>query len=121
MSTPATTSTEATKAVVRQPDFTTREDESGAHLLVALPGVRKEELKITLNQSILHIEANRATNVADGWKTHSGQTDNLIYKLGVRLTANLDGANVKASLENGILALDIPIREEARPREIYVN
>ncbi len=38
-----------------------------------------------------------------------------------RTAEKLDGGNVKASLENGILSLDIPIREEAKAREIFVN
>lgn len=121
MSTPATTSTEPTKVVVRQPEFTTREDETGAHLLVALPGVGKGDLKLTLNQSVLQLEATRQHAVADGWKTHSGSAEDVTYRLGVRLTPKLDGANVKASLEHGVLTLDIPIREDAKPREIYVN
>lgn len=121
MSTPATPTPEATDRVVRQPEFTIREDETGAHLLVALPGVRKEDLKLTVNQSVLGIEATRSSNIADGWKTHSGPTKDVTYTLNVRLTTKLDGANAKASLADGVLTLDIPIREDARPREIYVN
>jgi len=122
MSTPSTTtSTTGPKAVVQQPVFTIREDETGAHLQVALPGVRKEDIKLTLKQSVLQLEAARANAVADDWKTHSGPAANVSYALNVRLTPKLDGANVKASLESGVLALDIPIREEAKPRQIFVN
>lgn len=123
MSTPSTTTPDATQAkvVVQQPVFTIREDETGAHLQVALPGVRKEDLKLTLKQTILQLEAARTNAVADDWKTHSGPAANVTYTLNIRLTPKLDGTNVKASLENGILALDIPIREEAKPREIFVN
>ena len=122
MSTPSTnTPTTETKAVVQQPVFTIREDETGAHLQIALPGVRKEDLKLTLKQSILQLEAARTNAVADDWETHSGAAANVTYGLNVRLTPKLDGANVKASLENGVLALDIPLREEAKPREIFVN
>lgn len=121
MSTPSTTPATEAKAAVQQPTFTTREDETGAHLLVALPGVRKEDLKLTLKQSILQLEATRSNAVAGDWKTHSGPAKDVVYALNVRLTPKLDGGNVKASLENGVLTLDIPIREEAKPREIFVN
>ncbi len=106
---------------IQQPAYTTREDETGAHLQVALPGVRKEDVKLTLKQGVLQIEAFRANNVPEDWKSHSSSPETISYQLNVRLTNRLDGANVKASLENGVLAVDVPIREEAKPREISVN
>jgi len=121
MSTPSTTPTETTKIVSQQPAFTIREDETGAHVLIALPGVRKEDLKLTLKQSVLEIEAARRSAVPEDWKTHSGHATDVTYVLGVRLTAKLDGANVRATLDHGVLTLHIPIREDAKPREIYVN
>jgi HSP20 family protein len=121
MNTPAPKCPEASGRIVRQPEFTTREDEAGACLLVALPGVLKENLKITVNPSVLLIEATRSNKIGEGWKTHSGVTKEVIYSLNVRLTNKLDPSNSKASLSDGVLTLDIPVREDARSREIYVN
>lgn len=113
--------TSETKTAVQQPQFTTREDDTGVHLQIALPGVKKEDLKLTLNQSVLQIEATRTNVVQEDWKTHSATPKTVAFQLNARLTDKLDGTNVNASLENGILTLDIPIREEAKPRQIYVN
>lgn len=121
MSASANISTEPTKATTLKPAFTTRQDETGVHLQVALPGVRKEDLKLTLNQSVLQLEATRSNAVPEEWKTHSGYTEDVVYTLHVRLTSKLDGSNAKAALDNGVLTLDIPLHEEAKPREIYVN
>jgi HSP20 family protein len=109
------------QTAVQQPKFTTREDETGVHLQIALPGVKKENLTLTLKQSVLQIEATRTSEVAENWKTHSASPQTISYQLNARLTEKLDGGNVKASLENGVLTLDIPIREEAKPRQIFVN
>ena len=106
---------------VQQPVFNIREDENGAYLQIALPGVRKDALKLTLKQSVLEIEATRDNTVAEDWKTHSGPPKSVSYQLSVRLTSKLDGGNVKATLENGLLTLGIPVREEAKPRDIFVN
>jgi HSP20 family protein len=108
-------------AVTRQPAFTIDENENGARLSIALPGVPKEAVKLTLKQSVLQIEATRVNSVAENWKTHSGPERDINYQLNVRLTPKLDGANVKATLNNGVLSLDIPLREDAKPRPIFVN
>lgn len=107
--------------VVRQPAFTTREDEAGIHLQIALPGVSKEDVKLSVKQSTLQIEAVRSSNIPEDWKTHSSQTGDITYRFAARIVAKYDAANAKASLENGVLTLEIPVREDAKAREIYVN
>jgi len=113
--------TKDTQTSVQRPAFTTREDDTGATLQVALPGVRKEDLKLTLNQSVLQLEATRTTETPADWKTHSNHPKKVSYELGFRLDAKLDGGKVQATLENGVLTLHIPVREEAKARDILVN
>ncbi|MEX1048221.1 MAG: Hsp20/alpha crystallin family protein, partial [Akkermansiaceae bacterium] len=88
-------------------------------LNVALPGVKKEDLKLTFHQAALKIEATRSDEVPEGWKTHR-DTGTKRYALDVRLTPVFDGTKATAKLESGILTLQIPLREEAKPREIEV-
>lgn len=98
--------------IVHRPQFRTKEDENGATLHVALPGVRKEDLKLTLHESNLRIEAKRSNSA-----THrTGR-----FRLDIRLTARLDGTQTTAALDAGVLTLQVPVREEAKPREIAVN
>ena len=113
--------TKETQAVSQRPAFTTSETETGVTLQVALPGVRKEHLKVTINQSVLQLEATRATEVPDDWKAHSNHPKKVSYELGFQLAAKLDGGKVQAGLENGVLTLHIPVREEAKARDILVN
>ena len=110
-----------TNSAVQQPAFTTREDETGVHLQIALPGVLKENVKLSIKDSVLQIEAKRLTKTPENWKSHSGQPKEVSYQLQARLTPKLDGSNIQAKLDNGVLTLDVPIREEAKPREILVN
>ena len=110
-----------TDTLVRQPAFTSRENEDGLQIQVALPGIAKEDLKLTVKQSVLHIEATRPNAVPADWQNHSGSPRPVSYQLNARIAQKFDGAGAKASLENGVLTLDIPIREDAKPREISVN
>lgn len=109
-----------TKQTVQRPQILTREDENGVRLQVALPGVRREDLKLTLHQSDLTIEADRHEELPENWKTHRHSNSPRGYGLNVRLAARLDGTRTSASFENGVLTLQVPIREEAKPRQIQV-
>jgi HSP20 family protein len=106
---------------VYRPQFRTTEDEKGASIQVALPGVRKDDLKLTLLESNLRVEANRSDDVPEGWKTHRAAGPARRYGLQLRLTSRLDGTKTTATFEAGVLTLQVPVREEAKPRQIAVN
>lgn len=119
-STPSTASDE-TAQTIQRPRIHTLEDESGVSLQIALPGVRKEDLKLTLHESNLSIEASRSDAVPENWKTHRSANNTPNYGLNVRLTSRLDGTQTSATFENGVLTLRVPVREESKPRQIQVN
>ncbi len=104
-----------------RPQYETRQDENGATLHVALPGVAKEDLKLTLHESNLRIEGQRTDAVPDAWKTHRDNGASPRYRLDIRLTNRFDGTKTTASLDSGILVLQVPVREESKPRQIQVN
>lgn len=106
----------ATAAETAAPTYTdvrptayVRDEETGTRLTVALPGVRKEDLKLTVHEGVLKLEAPRAGT--------SGQR----YRFVARLSERLDGSRVTAALENGVLELQVALREEALPRSIEVS
>lgn len=104
-----------------RPYFRTQEDEDGATLIVALPGVKKDDLKLTLHESNLKIEAERGDTLPEGWRMHRDTGASRSYALNVHLTSRFDGTNTSAALEEGILTLRVPVREEAKPRHIAVG
>lgn len=107
--------------ITTRPRFTTSEDENGVTLHIALPAVPKENLKLTLLESNLKVEARRAEAIPEAWRTHrdNGVADR--YELDIRLTRRFDGTKASATLESGVLTLRIPVREDAKPRLIEVN
>ncbi|MEO5915715.1 MAG: Hsp20/alpha crystallin family protein [Luteolibacter sp.] len=118
--------TEATPAkeldeIVTRPRFNTTEDENGVTLHIALPAVSKEDLKLTLHESGLRIEARRADAIPETWKTHRDNGVARRYGLELRLTRRFDGTKATATLDSGVLTLRVPVREEAKPRQIEVN
>lgn len=106
---------------IQQPRYTTVEDGNGVTLHIALPAVAKEDLKLTLLESNLRIEARRGDSVPESWQPVRASIAPQRYRLDVRLTSRFDGTQAKASLDAGVLTLRIPVREEAKPRQIQVN
>ena len=115
------TDTARAASVTQRPRFRTVENENGAIVEVALPGVRKDDLKLTLLEDSLRIEASRNDHVPEGWKALRGETDSTRYELAIRLTRRFDGSKATAALDGGVLTVTVPLREEAKPRQIEVN
>lgn len=92
------------------PAFSTRDDETGTHLHVALPGVKKDDLKLTFHDGSLRLEATRP----------DAKTP-LRYRLSARLASRLDGNAVNATLEYGVLEVKVPLKAEAQPRSIAIQ
>jgi HSP20 family protein len=106
---------------IHRPQFRIADTEDGTTVSVALPGVRKEDLKLTLLESSLRIEATRHDEVPESWRTHRDTGPVGRYGLDLRLSSRLDGTRTTASLDAGVLTLLVPVREEAKPRQIEVN
>ncbi len=91
-----------------RPAVSSRNEESGVRLDIALPGVRKEALKLTVHEGLLTLEAGRS------------DVPPIRYALSVKLAERLDGGRITAALEDGVLKIFAPLREEAKPREIAI-
>ncbi|HOA72520.1 MAG TPA: Hsp20/alpha crystallin family protein [Phycisphaerae bacterium] len=88
-----------------------------------VPGVTREELEITTENGTLTIAVNRkeTDNGSNGSEYHVRERrfGNVSRTFRFPETANLDA--VEASLNNGVLTLHVPKKEEAKPRQIPVR
>jgi HSP20 family protein len=107
--------------VIHRPQSSISENENGTRINVALPGVRKEDLKLTLLETGLKIEATRDEGISENTQTSGNSKSIRHYRLELRLSARLDGTKTLATLLDGVLTLQVPLREEAKPRQIPVN
>lgn len=91
-----------------RPAFSSRDEESGVRLDIALPGVRKEDLKLSVREGLMDLEACR------------NDVSSIRYALSVKLADRLDSDRITAAMEDGVLKVFAPLREEAKPREIAI-
>jgi HSP20 family protein len=91
------------------------------HLAIALPGVSRENLTVSLEKDLLTVRANRCTakpQLAKRSRSHSSAKG---YRLKARLHPDMDPEAISAQLEDGVLTLVVSERESARMRVVPIN
>lgn len=87
-----------------------------------LPDVKREDIKITVENNTLAIEGERKSEATkDADRYHRVERSYGAFRRSFTLPADVDGAKVQASYRDGVLTITLPRREEARPRQIQVN
>jgi HSP20 family protein len=87
-----------------------------------LPGMRKEEVKIQINNDVLSITGERKREEETREKTyHRIERAYGKFQRMIRLPTEVDANNVKATYENGVLTIRLPKSEQAKPKEIAIE
>jgi HSP20 family protein len=98
------------------------EDDAGFVVTAALPGVRKEDLKITVQDGILTLSGERkAPEVGEKAEWVRRESGYGSFTRTLTLPRETQAQAITAELTDGILRLLIPKAEAARPREIAVK
>ena len=89
-----------------------------------LPGVKRDDIDVSINDGVLTISAERRNETED--KDKEGRVIRRESRYGnyvrsMRLDASIDTANVKANYADGVLNLTLPKAEEARPQKIDID
>lgn len=88
-----------------------------------LPGVRKEDISVTLENGLLTIAAERKSEEVqkEGERELRRECRYGRYARSLRLGTQIDEKGVKASYHDGVLELVLPKAEQAKPRKIAVD
>jgi len=111
---------EASLPVVK-PHYSSRYDEEAWEVSVTLPGVKKEDVEMSIENEILDLKAKRVFETPDNWRPLGGGHSDRRYRLRLDVGPEVDPAGVSAGLVDGVLTLRLPLREESRPRSITVQ
>ena len=101
-------------------DITERTD---AYLVtVELPGVKLDDLEITLEDGLLTIHGERQfTSESPEEQYHRVERSSGTFGRSITLPAQIMTDEVEASMEDGVLRILVPKAEEAKPKRIQVN
>lgn len=106
-----------------EPRHTSRRiDDHTWELGIILPGVKREDITVSLKDGELEVVAPRADILPEGWRPlQSSRHRPDGYRLLVSLVVEVDPDRIAAKLEDGVLTLCLPVAENAKPRRISVE
>jgi HSP20 family protein len=99
--------------------------QSGAHEIVLkaeVPGLKRDEIAITVDNGTLTIKGEK--KVSDEVKEnqyHRVERQYGTFSRTFSLPQTIDGSRVSAEYQDGVLTVKLPMREEAKPRQIKVD
>lgn len=95
------------------------ETDDGLAVVADLPGVEHEGININVEHNILTIEAHTRQSTARGDGYYEFQLTNFYRQF--QLDEKVDRDKITADFKNGVLTLNLPKAEEAKPRRIEVK
>lgn len=104
-----------------RPYHTSRYDEEAWVVEVRLPGARKEDVAVTVEDEILEVLAKRHLETPEPWRPLGPVEPERQWRLRLDVGPEVDPSGIHASLEDGILTLRLPLREEVKPRRIEIQ
>lgn len=94
-------------------------------LVVELPGMKREDIRISVEKGILSVSGERKHyGFPEGTKVLLHETNTKPFERAFQLPDGPDGIDVNAisaEMKDGILRIQLPKSEQARPREIKVQ
>jgi len=98
-------------------------EEKDQYVLKAdLPGIKKEDIKISLEDNILTVEAERKSEAESQDKQiHRIERTYGRYTRSLNLGARVDANKIRANYKDGVLELIVPKSEEAKPKSIDIQ
>jgi len=86
-----------------------------------LPGVKAEDLDITVERNVLTIEGKRDWQRQEGDQPYFSERFRGSFRRQVQLGDSLDLEHLEADLMDGVLTIRIPVAEQAKARKVQVG
>lgn len=98
------------------------EDKDAYRIRAELPGIKADELEITVTGKSLAIAGERKiAEETNGAKYHRRERESGSFRRMVSLPGPINSDKVEATCKNGVLTLVLPKSDEAKPRQITVK
>ena len=95
-------------------------DGDNFHVEFDLPGVSLDAIDLDVERNVVTVKAERPPR-EEGGEPLAAERPRGVFSRQLVLGDNLDTEHITASYNAGVLSLDIPVAETAKPRKITVN
>lgn len=98
------------------------EDAQSVRIHMDVPGMTKEDITLTYERGILSVAGERkAVATAETAHVTCGERSFGRFERRFSLGEKLDSDRIEARVENGVLAITLPKREDVKPKAITIN
>lgn len=98
------------------------EEAEGLRIAAEIPGVRPEDISISLEGNLLTIHGVKQMQAEEKTeRVHRYERTYGSFERTFTLPASVDAQGIQASYDNGVLTVTLPKSEKARPRQIQVR
>ncbi len=110
----------ATSPCTFDPTIDVRANENEVVFVCDVPGVKQEDLEVTLENHVLTIKGTRKFESKEDEQVMLGRAYGS-FSRAYTLPDYLDDANLAANLADGVLTIRIPKQAKAKPRKIQIG
>jgi HSP20 family protein len=104
------------------PAFDVYEEQDNIVVKAELPGMKKEDISVSLHDGALIISGERKNEIkSEGREVYRAERFFGKFQRTVTLPTGVAAAQVKAEYKDGVLTVTLPKAEEAKPKQIEVN
>jgi HSP20 family protein len=98
------------------------EDKDTVQIMAELPGVRSEDVKISLENNVLTIRGEKRQHAEEKTdRVHRYERCYGVFERAFTVPSTVDADHIKASYDLGVLTVRLPKQERAKPRQIEVK
>lgn len=97
------------------------ESKEGYRIEAEIPGVEENEIKATVDGTLLTISAKNGLELKEGEKSLLKERRRGSFTRSFNLPKEADSEAIAAEFANGVLTLTLPKKEQAKPRDININ
>jgi len=116
---------DGTERIRERPSFVPRADiyETDKDVIVTLdmPGIREDNIDITLEKNILTITGNTVLDDPEGYSLAFAEYEAGDYERSFRLTDQINRDGIEAAYNDGVLRLTLPKTEAFKARKISIK
>jgi HSP20 family protein len=95
--------------------------ETELEIQAALPGVKKEDLDVTITHQTVTIRTSTKEEKKEDGKFYRREISRGEYQRSLALPDNVDADNAKATFKDGILRMTIPKTEKAKRKNVEIQ
>ena len=90
------------------------------HVEFDLPGVDPTSIDLDVERNVVTVKAERPVRASDA-ELIAAERPRGVFSRQLILGDNLDTDHITANYQNGVLRLEVPVAEKAKPRKITIN